>query len=81
MRNTAVLVLVVITMQAFGLFSQIDVMTKGGPLDSTQTIVFQAIQRGYGKQDISAGSAISVILFVIVLSVSLIQRYLTREKV
>jgi multiple sugar transport system permease protein len=56
-------------------------MTKGGPLDSTQTIVFQAIQRGYGKQDISAGSAISVILFVIVLSVSLIQRYLTREKV
>ena len=80
LRNTAVLVLVVITMQAFGLFSQIDVMTKGGPLDSTQTIVFQAIQRGYGKQDISGGSAISVILFVIVLSVSLIQRYLTREK-
>ncbi|NTV81308.1 MAG: sugar ABC transporter permease, partial [Candidatus Aminicenantes bacterium] len=34
----------------------------------------------YGKQDISAGSAISVILFVIVLSISLIQRWLTREK-
>lgn len=46
LRNTAILVLVVITMQAFGLFSQIDVMTRGGPLDSTQTIVFQAIQRG-----------------------------------
>ncbi len=71
LRNTAVLVLVVITMQAFGLFSQIDVMTNGGPLDSTQTIVFQAIERGYGKQDISGGSAISVILFVIVLTVSL----------
>ncbi len=80
LKNTAVLVLVVITMQAFGLFAQIDVMTKGGPLDSTQTIVFQAIQRGYGKQDISGGSAISVILFVLVLSVSLIQRWLTREK-
>jgi multiple sugar transport system permease protein len=80
LRNTAVLVLVVITMQAFGLFSQIDVMTNGGPLDSTQTIVFQAIERGYGKQDISGGSAISVILFVIVLTVSLIQRYLTRER-
>ncbi len=81
LRNTALLVLVVITMQAFGLFAQIDGMTKGGPLDSTQTIVFQAIQRGYGKQDISEGSAISVILFVIVRSVSLIQRWLTREKV
>jgi multiple sugar transport system permease protein len=80
LRNTAVLILIVITMQAFGLFAQIDVMTNGGPLDSTQTIVFQAIERGYGKQDISTGSAISVILFVIVLSISLIQRWLTREK-
>jgi len=80
LRNTAVLVLIVITMQAFALFSQIDVMTRGGPLDSTQTIVFQAVQRGYGKQDISGGSTISVILFVIVLSISLLQRWLTREK-
>ncbi len=80
LRNTAILVLVVITMQAFGLFAQVDVMTQGGPLDSTQAIVFQAIDRGYGKQDISGGSAISVILFVMVLSVSLIQRWLTREK-
>ena len=80
LRNTAVLVLIVITMQAFALFSQIDVMTSGGPLDSTQTIVFQAVERGYGKQDISGGSTISVILFVIVLSISLIQRWLTRER-
>lgn len=80
LRNTAVLVLIVITMQAFAIFAQIDVMTNGGPLDSTQTLVFQAVERGYGKQDISGGSTISVILFVIVLSISLIQRYLTREK-
>jgi multiple sugar transport system permease protein len=80
LRNTAILVLVVITMQAFTLFAQIAVMTQGGPVDSTQTIVFQAVQRGYAKQDISAGSAISVILFIIVITISLIQRYLTREK-
>lgn len=80
LRNTAVLVLIVITMQAFSLFAQIDVMTKGGPLDSTQTVVFQAVDRGYEKQDIGTGSAISVILFFLVLSISLIQRWLTREK-
>ena len=80
LRNTAVLVLIVITMQAFALFAQIDVMTNGGPLDSTTTVVFQAVERGYGKQDISGGAAISVILFLIVLTISLIQRYLTREK-
>ena len=80
LRNTAVLVLIVITMQSFALFAQIDVMTNGGPLDSTQTLVFQTVERGYGKQDISGGSTISVILFFIVLTISLIQRYLTRER-
>ncbi len=80
LRNTAILVFVVITIQAFALFAQIDVMTSGGPLDSTQTIVFQAIDRGYGKQDISGGSAISVFLFFLVLSISLIQRWITRER-
>lgn len=80
LRNTAVLILIVITMQAFALFAQIDVMTQGGPLDATQALVFQAVERGYGRQDISGGSVISVILFVIVLSISLLQRWLTREK-
>lgn len=80
LRNTAVLILIVITMQCFALFAQIDVMTNGGPLDSTQTVVFQAVERGYGRQDISGGSAISVILFLIVLTISLVQRWLTRER-
>jgi multiple sugar transport system permease protein len=80
LRNTAILVLIVITMQAFTLFQQVWVMTQGGPVDATQSMVFQAMQRGYVKQDISAGSAISVILFAIVISISMIQRYLTRER-
>jgi len=79
-RGTAVLITIIITMQAFALFTQIDVMTRGGPLDSTQTIVFQAVIRGFEQQDISGGSAISVIFFLMVLTVSLVQRYLTRER-
>ena len=67
-------------MQAFTLYPQIAVMTGGGPLDSTQSIVFQMVERGYGKQDISGGSTISVFLFLFVLSISLLQRWLTREK-
>ncbi len=80
LRNTAILVMVIITMQAFTLFPQIAVMTQGGPLDSTQSIVFQMVERGYRKQDISGGSAISVFLFLFVLSISLFQRWITREK-
>ena len=80
LRSTAVLVLILITIQAFGLFTQIDVMTRGGPLDSTQTPVFQAVQRGFEQQDISGGSAIAVVLFILVLVISLIQQYVTRER-
>ena len=72
--------MVVITMQAFTLYPQVQVMTRGGPLDSTQSLVFQMVIRGYEKQDIAGGSAISVFLFLLVLSISLIQRYLAREK-
>ncbi|MFK3781454.1 carbohydrate ABC transporter permease [Agrobacterium sp. NPDC089420] len=81
LRNTAVLILIVITMQAFAVFSQINVMTAGGPLDSTQTIMFQAVERGFARQDIASGAAISVIFFAMVVCVSLTQRYLTRQKV
>lgn len=80
LRNTAILVLIVITMQCFALFAQINVMTRGGPLDSTHTLVFQAVERGYGKQDISGGATISVLLFLLVLCISLVQRWLTRER-
>ncbi len=80
LRNTAVFVLVTITIAALGLFTQVDVMTQGGPLDSTTTIIFQAVRRGFHMQDIAYGSAISVVFFLLVLSIALIQRYLTREK-
>jgi multiple sugar transport system permease protein len=79
LRNTAVFILITITIAAFGLFAQIDVMTRGGPLDATQTVIYQAVQRGFEQQNIAYGSAISVVFFVMVLAVALVQRYLTRD--
>lgn len=79
LRNTAVFVLITITIAAFSLFIQVNEMTRGGPLDATQTPIFQMFIRGYEKQDIAMGSAISVIFFVTVLIVSIVQQYLTRE--
>lgn len=80
LHDTAVFVLITITTQAFALFTQIDVMTRGGPLNATTTVVFQAVQKGYRQQDIAYGSTISVVFFIMVLIVSLIQRRLTREE-
>jgi multiple sugar transport system permease protein len=80
LRNTAVFVLITITIAAFGLFTQVDVMTGGGPLDSTTTVVHQAVRHGFRQQNIAYGSVISVVFFLIVLFVALVQRRLTREK-
>lgn len=80
LRNTAVFILITITIAAFGLLIQINEMTRGGPLDSTQTPIFQMYIRGYERQDIAMGSAIAVIFFILVLVVSLTQRYVTREE-
>ncbi len=80
LRPTLVFVAVTITIAALGLFVQVDVMTRGGPLDSTGTLIFHAVQQGFRQQEVGYGAAISLIFFVLVLAVSLVQRRLTQEK-
>ena len=80
LRATRTFILVTITIAALSLFTQIKVMTEGGPLDSTSTVVYQAVRVGYGQQETAYASTISLVFFVLVLAVSLVQRYLTRER-
>lgn len=80
LHSTMVFILVTITIAALGLFVQVDVMTSGGPQDATSTLVYHAVRKGYREQDMGYGSAISLIFFLAVLAISLIQRRLTREK-
>jgi multiple sugar transport system permease protein len=80
LRQTRTFILVTITISAFSLFTQINVMTQGGPLDSTTTVVYQAVRTGFQQQQTGYASAISLVFFALVLAVSLVQRYLTRDK-
>lgn len=77
---TRSLILVTITIQALSLFTQISVMTQGGPLNSTTTVVYEAVQSGFAQQETGYASAISLVFFVIVLLISVVQRVLSREK-
>ena len=43
-------------------------------------VVFHAVRKGYEQQEIGYAAAISLIFFVAVLAIALIQRRLTREK-
>jgi multiple sugar transport system permease protein len=80
LSSTRSLILITITIQALSLFTQINVMTQGGPLDSTTTIVYQAVRAGFKQQETSYASAISLVFFALVLIISGVQRYFTREK-
>jgi multiple sugar transport system permease protein len=80
LRATRTFILITITIAALSLFTQISVMTQGGPLDSTTTVVFMAVRTGYEQQATGYAAAVSLVYFVLVLAVSGVQRFLTREK-
>ena len=44
------------------------------------TLVFLAVRTGFQQQQTGYASAMSLVFFVLVLAVSLVQRYLTRDK-
>ena len=54
--------------------------SSGCPLDSTSTVVYQAVRTGYTQQQTGYASAISLVFFALVLTISLTQRFLTRDK-
>jgi multiple sugar transport system permease protein len=79
LRNTIVFVAISTTILAFRLFTQVDVMTSGGPRDSTTTVIFHAVEQGFRRQNIGYGSSISVVFFLIVLGIALMQRRVLRS--
>lgn len=80
LRQTRTFILITITISAFALFTQVNIMTQGGPLDSTSTVVLMAVRTGFQQQQTGYASAISLVFFVLVLAVTLVQRYYTRDK-
>jgi multiple sugar transport system permease protein len=77
LRPTLIFVALVTTILAFRLFDQVRIMTFGGPEDATTTVMFEAVRAGFDRQQVAAASAMSVILFLIVLMLTLAQRRLT----
>jgi multiple sugar transport system permease protein len=80
LRNVMIFILITITIAAFQLFTQVFVMTNGGPNDATTTVAFHMVREGFREQDIAYASTIAVVFFLMILGVSLVQRYLTRDK-
>ncbi len=80
LRNTTIFVVISTTILAFRVFTQIDVMTHGGPENSTSSVVYYAVEQGFRQQRIGYGSAITMIFFVFVLGVALLQNFLLKSE-
>jgi multiple sugar transport system permease protein len=80
LRNTLVFVMLVTTILAFRLFEQVQIMTHGGPRHATTTVMYQAVQAAFTRQQVARGAAITVIFFLVVLLVTAVQHRLARQE-
>ncbi len=80
LRNTTIFVVLATTILAFKLFTQVEVMTKGGPQNASMTTIVHLVHQGWGNLKVGYASAISIVFFSIVLGVSLLQRHFLREE-
>ena len=73
LRPTSFFVVVVTLIATFQLFIQVFVMTGGGPVYSSHSIVFYFYIQGFDQFNMGYASAMAVVLFVIVFALSIIQ--------
>ncbi|GAA2156800.1 carbohydrate ABC transporter membrane protein 1 (CUT1 family) [Humibacillus xanthopallidus] len=79
LRNTLIFVVMVTTIFAFRLFDQVYILTQGGPQNATTTVMYQAVTSAFTENNVGRGAAITVVFFVIVLTITVVQRRLLRE--
>ena len=81
LSNTLAFVMIVALIAALQAFDQIYVMTGGGPYGTTQTVVMEIYTSGFKKLELGFASALSYVLLLITLVLSLVQfRFFSRRE-
>lgn len=80
MRPYLVLVAVISAISATKVFEEIYVMTKGGPLNASKTVVYYIYDSSFRDFDISYACTIGLVLFVIIFSLSIISLRLSKNR-
>jgi sn-glycerol 3-phosphate transport system permease protein len=78
--TTFFLLVINLTYAFFDTFGIIDALTKGGPANATQTLIYRAYIDGRVNLDLGSSSAQSVVLMVAVMALTLVQfRFIERK--
>ncbi len=80
LKNIALFIFITISIAAFKLLVQPMIMTQGGPLGSTKSLVYHIYETGFNYRDVGYASAMAVVFTMIVLTITIIQRVLIREE-
>ena len=64
---------------SFQIFQQVFLMTRGGPLDSTQTISLRIYEVAFNRLRVGESASMAVVLFVIVAALTIMQLKLQRN--
>lgn len=78
---TLFFVMTVTLINAFQTFGQVDMLTRGGPQNETNLIVYSIYQEAFMNYQYGTASAQAIILFVIILVLTIIQFKLGERKV
>lgn len=78
---TLFFIITVSFINAFQTFGQIDILTKGGPTDSTNVIVYSIYKDAFINYNVGSASAQAVILFFCILILTILQFKLGERKV
>jgi multiple sugar transport system permease protein len=73
LKETSLLVLVLQVIASFKVFGQVYVMTGGGPYGTTRVLVQYVYKTGFSYFRLGYASAMSILLFIVILLVSVIQ--------
>lgn len=79
-RQNIFFVCIMATTQAFMIFTPVKVLTDGMPGTSTYVLMLHIMNRGINNNDIAYASAMSLVLMGIILTFSLFQKLIIREK-
>jgi multiple sugar transport system permease protein len=82
LRNTLVFVAMLTSVLAFRVFDQVYILVRGGGLneDASRTVMYQAVTTAFDNGNIGRASAITVIFFLIVTALTLVQRRIVRPE-
>ncbi|SER95760.1 carbohydrate ABC transporter permease [Salipaludibacillus aurantiacus] len=80
LKNISLFIFITITIAAFKLLVQPMIMTQGGPLGSTKSLVYHIYEVGFNYRDVGYASAMAVVFTVMVLTITIIQRILVKEE-